>query len=233
MGKDISIILPCYNEETIFEQSMRKILNLLQKTKFNYEIVLVDDFSKDNTRELIKKTAAGNKNIRYIFHEKNMGRGKTVSDGIRMASGRIAGYIDIDLEISEENILSHALAIEEGYDIAYADRITGLNMSNLMRHFLHAAYIMMVRVFLGFSFGDTNAGCKFFNRKKILPILEKVEDNHWFWDTEILLRGYGMGLKIKKIPVLYLKNEGKKSTVRTFSDTLYFMKKIMQYRGKI
>ncbi|MDO8428039.1 MAG: glycosyltransferase [Candidatus Diapherotrites archaeon] len=227
---DLSLILPCYNEESIFKDSMQTITQLLNKTKYNYEIILIDDQSKDNTPNLIKEIAKINPNIEYRLHTKNAGRGGVVMEGLKIARGKIAGYIDIDLEVPVENILSHALAIENGYEITYANRITKFEWHNIHRHIMHSIYIGLQKFLLQTKFNDTNAGCKFFNREKILPILNECKETHWFWDTEILIRSYFHNLKLKELPALYIPNSHKKSTVKKMSDTWYFIKKTMEFR---
>ncbi|MBI4182110.1 MAG: glycosyltransferase [Candidatus Aenigmarchaeota archaeon] len=231
--KDLSLVLPCYHEEQIFKASLDRIIRLLRATRLDVEVILVEDASKDNTPQLVREAARTYPEVRAIFHEQNQGRGRTVGDGIRAAKGRVVGYLDIDLEIREEHILSHYLAVREGADVAYADRITGLTIGNLPRHLLHVWYIGMLRLVLGCDLGDTNAGCKFFNRKAILPVLAQVQDGHWFWDTEILVRAQKAGLRLRKLPVVYLKNQQKKSTVRMFADTAYFLRKIFHVRGRL
>ena len=73
---------------------------------------------------------------------------------------------------------------------------------------------------------DTLAGCKFFKRDKILPILSKVKDNHWFWDTEIMVIAYYEGLELKEIPSVFLnieyKNRKSKASVITSTFDLFF-----------
>jgi len=230
---DLSLVIPCYNEEGVFSDSIRRIIDLLKLSKLDFEIVLVDDKSTDGTRELIKGVARKEKRVSYCFHGKNEGRGAAVRDGIKRARGRVVGYIDIDLEVPESNILSHYLEIERGCDVAYADRTTSSSMGVHPRTFMHVLYIYLTRFLLRFDFGDTNAGCKFFNRKKIIPVLECVKDGHWFWDTEILFRSRQAGLRMKRVPAIYVRNRKKKSTVRVFSDTVYFIKKIFQFSREV
>ena len=227
--KDLTLVVPCYNEEKIFVQSVERILDLLRLSRLDFELLLIDDKSADKTAAFIRKAAAADHRIVPFFHERNRGRGATVTEGIRKAAGRVVGYIDLDLEISESNILTHYLAIREGYDVVYADRITPVSLAVHPRTLLHFLYIAFTSFFLNHSFGDTNAGCKFFRTEKIRPILQTVADEHWFWDTEILYRARRAGLRIKRLPVLYIRNKNKKSTVKIFSDTVYFFRKVLQF----
>lgn len=125
MKYDLSLVIACYNEELILEKSMEEIFEILDSTIFSYEIIFVDDVSKDRTRELIDKIIKRHKdkNFKKIFHEINTGRGGAVADGIRISEGEIVGFIDIDLEVHARYIPSCVIAIKDGYDIATAFRI--------------------------------------------------------------------------------------------------------------
>ena len=80
---------------------------------------------------------------------------------------------------------------------------------------------------------DTEAGYKFFRRKKILPVLKQVKDKRWFWDTEIIALGYLNGLKIKEIKVLFKRRSDKTSTVNLFRDTLEYIWSLLVFRSQM
>ncbi|MFH1391982.1 MAG: glycosyltransferase [Candidatus Diapherotrites archaeon] len=229
---ELSLILACYNESGIFNDSMKKIEEFFKNWKYSYELIFVDDKSTDNTAELIKKFAKGKKNVKTFFHEKNQGRGKTVSDGIKKANGKIVGFVDVDLEVPIEQTLSLIEAIKNGSDIAIGKRIYVTKPKYIHRHILSKAYSLLSKVMLAHPFFDTEAGCKFFNRKKILPFLSQTKENHWFWDTEIVLRPYFAGLKIIEVPVLFIKNENAASTVKIFADTINYLKNLWKYSAE-
>ena len=128
---DISMIIPCYNEGEVIEKNIPRIEEIMQATKYSYEIILYDDGSTDGTREIGPRLAEKSKNIIWKEHPENSGRGKTVSDGLKLAKGRISGFIDMDLEVPPEYILPLVLEIEKGADIAMASRMEYSNMGNL------------------------------------------------------------------------------------------------------
>jgi glycosyltransferase involved in cell wall biosynthesis len=86
---DVSLVIACYNEAVVLEESIRQIIQILDNSRWTYEIIFVDDCSQDNTRDIIDKLVAQykNKNFRKLFHKRNMGRGRTVADGFRIARG--------------------------------------------------------------------------------------------------------------------------------------------------
>src|SRR3990167_2995364 len=97
---DLSLIIHCYNEGPTFEKSVNKIIRELKKINLSWEIIFVEDKSADDTKKTVEKLTKQYKNSRAIFHKKNEGRGKSVSDGIKTAKGDICGYLDVDLEVS-------------------------------------------------------------------------------------------------------------------------------------
>lgn len=231
---DLSLVLACYNEGEVLSKNLGEIKETLGNTKYSYEIILIDDCSKDNTKQKIKDFAKNNSNIKCIFHEKNEGRGKTITDGIKEAKGKIVGFIDVDLEIGPHYIPPLVQAIKEGNDVAIAYREYIVNANTLFyRWIAHKGYRFLVKKLLKAEIKDTETGCKFFNRKKILPILDEIRDKFWFWDTEIIIRSYYKGLKIKEIPVIFIRNPSSPSTVKFFRDIKRYFMNLMKFRREL
>lgn len=231
-GPELSLILACYNEAEIFDESAQKIVDFLEKHGYSYELIFVEDKSRDKSRELVERFVKGRAKTKAIFHAENTGRGRAVSDGIRAAKGKIVGFIDIDLEVPIEQVVPLIDGIRAGADVAIGKRIYVTKLLFIHRHVLSRAYSLMSRVALGHNFSDTEAGCKFFNRRKILPFLSQAKTSHWFWDTEIVLRPYFAGLRVAEIPVLFIKNEKAQSTVKIFSDSVDYLKNLWKYSGE-
>ncbi len=235
---DLSLVIACYNEELVLEQSIKEILQVLDSTRYTYELIFVDDCSQDGTRKIIDELVSKYKDkpgrslrsIKKIFHLENQGRGQTVADGFRQAEGRVVGYIDIDLEAHARYIPSMSIAIDNGADIAVGWRIYKLQLRTLHRAISSKTYIALVNRLLHTRLKDTETGYKFFNREKILPILDEVEDKRWFWDTEIMVRAYYKQLKIEEIPILFIKRYEVPSTVRFFRDSWEYLIKLLKFR---
>jgi len=231
---DFSLILACYNEGATFEKSVREIVSVLNNLiKWNWEIMFVEDKSTDETKKSVEKLVSEIKNSRAIFHTKNEGRGKSVSDGIRTAKGIICGYLDVDLEVSASYIPLFIEEIEKGYDMVVGKRFYESNFRSVARFIASRVYAFAVKQILNIPIEDTEAGYKFFKRYRILPILSSVHDKHWFWDTEICARAYWKGLKITQVPVLFVKRIDKKSTVRLIPDSWNYVIKLLKFRSQV
>lgn len=228
-----SLILPLYNEGPSLKETINKIFQTLQKLKENWEVILVEDKSTDNTLKTIQQLLPSLKNTRLIIHKENQGRGKTVSDGILSAKGKIVGFLDVDLEISSEYIPIFIKEIEKGADVVVGNRFYENNLSALTRVLSSKGYKLIVHTLLHLPIDDTESGYKFFRRDKIIPILSKVKSKGWFWDTEICARSYWADLKVSQIPVLFIRRVDKKSTVRLIPDTLSYLKSIYKFRTQI
>src|SRR5579859_6315852 len=102
----LSLILPCYNEAEHFNKSATTILSTLKKSRFDFEIIFVEDKSVDRTKKLIEQFIASHPKepLRVIYHLRNMGRGQSVIDGILKAKKNIVGFMDIDMEVSPIHI---------------------------------------------------------------------------------------------------------------------------------
>lgn len=224
---DFSLILPCYNEELIFDHSVKLIIDTLQDSRYSFEILFVDDGSVDATRKRIQKACRIYPFCTYIFHPHTIGRGGSVADGIRRSRGEVVGYIDIDCEVSPVYLPRMISLIKSGIaDIVVGTRIYRTGFSSLVRFFASVGYKMMVGFLFKTKGIDTESGYKVLNKKKFLPVLTEIQSTGWFWDTECIVLSQKKGLRIVGIPVLFIRRFDKKSTVHVIHDSWEYIKNI-------
>lgn len=231
---DVSLILACYNEREIFTDSVRRIIKALSQTDYTWEIIFVEDQSRDNTAALIKKVLEKypRLNLSAVFHTTNQGRGKSVVDGFLKAQGKSVGFIDIDLETGEWYLPKFIDTLEQGADAAIAWRVYDLALWSLPRWLATKGYIWLRKALLGLPYQDTEGGYKFFKRQKIVPLLKKVTNPGWFFDTEIMALCFKQRLKVKEIPVAFVRNPHKTSTVRLIPDSLNYLWNLIKFSRK-
>ena len=231
----VSVVLACYNEEEILLSSFAEIKDTLDGLGRPYEIVFVDDVSRDRTRDLIASIVAAHPDVRIqvLLHEANRGRGATVTDGFRAARGEIVGYLDVDLEVHARYIPALVRAIEKGADVATVRRIYAFQIRSLDRYVMSRGYSFLVRKMLEAPIHDTETGYKFFRREPLLPVLDEIEDGGWFWDTEFMVRAWRRGLRIEEIPGAYVRRSDKTSTVSGLRDSVDYFRKLTRFRGQL
>ena len=230
---DLSIILALYNEGPTLKESVNKIVGVLKSLKRSWEIIFVEDKSTDQTREVVEKLAKEIAGSKIIYHPKNQGRGKSVGDGISAARGSICGYLDVDLEVSADYIPIFVSEVEKGFDMTVGKRFYESGLRAFPRFIASKTYANLVKLLLKIPIEDTEAGFKFFRRSKVLPILAQTDDRGWFWDTEICARAFWAGVKISQVPVLFVRRNDKKSTVRLVPDTWAYITKIIKFRSRV
>ncbi len=231
----LSLIVPCYNEESHLAKNLKKLKQVLDSLVYEYEIIILDDASRDKTvaiaEDFIKLNNSAD-NIKFIRQVENQGRGKTVSDGIMVASGGIVGFIDVDFSTSPWYIPALVAGIRDGTDVIIGQRVYKLKLKVLHRWILSKGYKFLVEIFLGMDLGDTESGCKFFNRDKIIPILSQVKDQRWFWDTEIIARSRLARLSIRELPTVFIR-ESLYTTVKIFTDSWKHFVNLIKLRKEI
>ncbi len=229
---DFSLILACFNEVDVFASSVERIVETLRHSKRSYEIIFVDDKSRDATRDLIAKACKKYPHTSAVFHRTNCGRGKTVADGFMRAKGEVIGFIDIDCEVGPEYIPQLvSLILERKADVAIGKRIYRSSTGSLIREILSRGYQWLSDILVGTGGLDTETGYKFFRRSSILPLLAKTVHTGWFWDTEIMIRAKRAGLTICEVPVLFLRRFDKQSSVNIIRDTADYLLNLWSFRA--
>ena len=160
---DCTLILAAYNEGPTLEASVLKIIKVLRETRLKWEIIFVEDKSTDATRKTVEKIVKGNVNYRAIYHRENMGRGKSVADGISAAKAPICGFLDVDCEISPSYIPLFVKELKNGADLVVGRRFYEKGWKSISRVAASKIYAELVKKLLGLPIDDTETCFKFFH----------------------------------------------------------------------
>jgi glycosyltransferase involved in cell wall biosynthesis len=215
----VSIVFPAYNEVNFLDSAVEKASATLDKFTHSYEIIIAEDGSTDGTAEHAEEIAQKNPKVKHIHRDARQGRGKALNNAFKQSRGEVIVYMDLDLATDLKHLqpLVEAVAFE-GYDFATGSRL--MPESKVERTFKRTlsskSYNFLVRHMLGSKLHDHQCGFKAFKREPALKLLDEVQDNHWFWDTEIFVRAARKGYKIKEIPVEW--KSGAKTKVNMFKD---------------
>lgn len=201
---------------------------------YTFEVIFVEDASTDKTKEYILQIEKKFADIRYVFHKKNTGKGRSIADGVKIARGKFIGHIDIDMEVSAEYISALLSELEKGSDVALVRR--KVKFSGISKFLIRDAAGMLhrtvVQVLLDIPKTDVQSGCKFFRREVLLFLLEKTGSPGWFFDVELITHAHHSGFSIKQLPGYYIRSKKKKSTVNLFSDGLEQLKNLVKFAKK-
>lgn len=165
----ISVIIPLLNEEESLPELTSWIDNVMQKNNFVYEVILVDDGSKDNSWEVIRQLSTQNKNIKGISFNRNYGKSAALQIGFQEAKGKVVITMDADLQDSPEEIPElYQMITEQKFDLVSGwkkerhDPITKTVPTKLFNY--------MTRLFSGIKLHDFNCGLKAYNNKVVKSI---------------------------------------------------------------
>ena len=217
--KEISVVVPCYNEAAVIYSNVKKLRAYLQDAFDAFEIIVVNDGSRDGTtKELARlKDEMG---IRVINHPVNEGKGKSVKDGVLSSRYSVILFLDADLAIPIEELAGFLVQLHEGYDIIVASRfVSGATLVSPVlwyRRILEIGFRWLRTIIVGDrEVKDTQCGFKLFRREKGLSIFRMMTINRFAFDSEIIYLAKKLGCKVKEMPVA-LQNPQTSSVRLTF-----------------
>ena len=211
----LSIIIPVYNEENTIKKILQRVKNA-KSANMPKEVIVIDDFSGDSTRSILKRI--NDRQIQIFYHEKNMGKGAAVRTGLKNASGDIILIQDADLEYSPEDYPKLLKPIiDKKADVVYGSRIGAIrkNIRNMYKlHYIGNLFLtLMTRLLYRTKLSDMETGYKVFRKEAIRGI--KIKSNRFDFEPEITAKILKMGVKIHEVPVSFdgrKFGEGKKIT---------------------
>jgi glycosyltransferase involved in cell wall biosynthesis len=213
-GPEVSAIIPVFNDRASLEVALNVSLETLSGITGAFEILVAEDGSTDGSTEFVRQFEARDCRVRLLHQDARQGRGRALNRAIRESRGAIVCYYDVDLATDMNYLPSLIAAVRDGSDISTGSRL--LPASDIVRtegrEIASRSYNFLVRLFLSSRIYDHQCGFKAFRRERILPLLPAIRSNHWFWDTEILVRAQRAGYRVSEFPVRW--RAGKGTTVR-------------------
>lgn len=208
----LSVIIPAYNEEKRLPRTLEEIDRYLSKQNFDYEILVVNDGSKDKTAEIVQSLTSVIKNLKLIDNKINQGKGAVVRQGMLQAKGDFRLFTDADNSTSIDQIEKMWPEFDRGFDIVIGSRdIKGAILDPpqpfLRNVILGEGFKLYRKITIGlWSIQDTQCGFKCFKKEAAEKIFPKCKIDRFAFDPEILVVAKKLGFKIKEIPV-YWKND--------------------------
>lgn len=235
MKRELSIVVPAYEEEERLGESIRKILSYVGDKGIAAELIVVDDGSRDRTADVAKQVCSEFENLetKVIRYELNRGKGFAVKTGLLAASADIALFSDADLStpIEELHKLIDPIAAGE-CDVAFGSRALDRSLIGTHQPWRREqggkVFNLVVRLMTGMPFWDTQCGFKAFDLVKFRPLLEVMKIDRFGFDVEFLYVARLHGLRLQEIPVRW--NNDERSKVSVIRDSIRMFDEVRQIR---
>lgn len=225
MKDSFSIIVPAFDEELRIADSLLKIITFIEAERLDAELIVVDDGSKDKTAETAAKVCAAFPEIqsRIIRYDENRGKGYAVKTGLLAARYDTAIFTDADLSTPIEEIFKLIDPIDRGeVDIAFGSRAMDRSLIGVRQSWRREqggkVFNLIVRIFTGLPFSDTQCGFKAFNMVKFRPLLSLMRIERFGFDVEFLFVSRFRGLRLKEVPVRW--NHDERTKVNVLRDSV-------------
>ena len=214
MGKKLSLVVPVFNEQEVMPESFRRTKAAMDAMGYPYEIIYVDDGSRDGTWEILSQIAAENAQVTALRFSRNFGHQLAVTAGMDAADGDAVIIMDADLQDPPEVIADMVKAWEQGADIAYGKRLKR-HGETMMKKFTAWCYYRLLSAMSAYPIPLDTGDFRLLDRAVADKFRELREHNRF-------LRGMSAWMGYNAVPVEYVRHE------RAAGKTKYSLKKMLK-----
>jgi dolichyl-phosphate beta-glucosyltransferase len=223
---ELSVVLPAYNEARVIETRLELLRQHLHERERSWEIIVVDDGSRDETSEKVAAAARSEPSLRLVKLPANRGKGAAVARGMEAARGSVVAVTDADLSYALADLDAATFAVRNGADVATGNRDhpdSRINLPFRMFPYLVRRWVAgrlfktLVRILFRLDFPDTQCGLKAFSRRAVETLPPRLRTPRYLADIEMLLAARRLGLEVVQIPV-HLRYLSAGSSVRLLAD---------------
>ncbi len=207
----LDVVIPVYNEERDLAPNITKLRDfLVQSCPYRWRIVIANNASTDRTLEIAQALAEQYPGEVTYIHLEEKGRGRALKRAWLASTADVVCYMDVDLSTNLRHLMPLVEPIFAGrYHIAIGSRLMpGARVTRqLKREVISRAYNLIIKLmFPRRRFSDAQCGFKALSRQAVQDLVPYIQDNHWFFDSELLLRAEQCGYKIWEVPVEWIED---------------------------
>ena len=230
MNKEkISVLIPAFNEEEKIITTIDETIKVLDGLGDDYEVVIIDDGSKDNTFGIVSKNLSNyNGKVRIEKYSKNMGKGYAIKYGFNFVTGDYILFLDADMDLHPSQIMNFLKLMEEHKaDVVMGSKRHKDSVVNYpkSRKILSNGYYLLIKILFGLPVKDTQTGFKLFRYEALKNGISRIIVKRYAFDLELLVVLHKLGYKITECPIYlkpsrrYYNRIGLKDIYNTFIDT--------------
>jgi dolichyl-phosphate beta-glucosyltransferase len=228
----LSVVVPAYNEEQRLPRTIEEIERYLDGKGVRYELILVDDGSKDGTRQVMDTAAERNQKVRVEALPANRGKGRALASGVAVARGDQVLVTDADLSTPIEELEKLEAALQCGAGVAIGSRsVKGSRVEipqPAYRVLMGKVFNLIVQVVLLPGIWDTQCGFKLFRADVAGPVFAALTTDGFGYDPEVLFLAKRRGVRIAEVPVVWRNSAPTK--VMPFRSSLDMFKHVVRVR---
>lgn len=227
----LSVIIPAYNEETRLPATLKSTINFLKEKPYQWEILVVDDGSKDNTANLVRAMSITQPNVKLLQYGTNRGKGYAVRYGMTRGVGEYRLFMDADNSTTIDHFDKFFPYFTHGYDAVIGSRdVAGAKIA------VHQAWWkeklgdlgnLWIQFWAVPGIKDTQAGFKVFTARATNDVFPKLTIDRWGFDVEALAVARHLGYKISEQPIKWVNDPNSKVSPSAYLEVL---KEVVQVR---
>jgi glycosyltransferase AglD len=233
---DLSLFVPCYNEEKRLQKNITAIYHAMQNLGKTFELVIVDDGSRDSTSRIAKILASMYPEVLHLRYENGPSRRENLGIALRTARGSIVSFMDLDLSVPLSYLDQLITSVEKGNDISTGSRYKGQRAKRkFIRRIVSGVYNVFMHYYFGSEIVDHQCGFKAFKKEKLFVLLDAMGYDEkfvrgWFWDAELMIRAQRTSCVIDEFSVEW--TFGKQSSF-DFGRELQMLPYVLRLRFRI
>ena len=198
--KMLSVIIPAFNEGHHIHVNLQQVFETLKE--FDFEIIVVDDGSSDNTFEESQRAKAAGFRVRAVRHPVNKGKGAALFYGFQFAAGEFIAFLDADLEIHPQYVKTFLQRLHEtNADLVIGTKLPKLGQMPFLRRIMSLVYREFVSLLFGLSLRETQTGIKLFRREVLEDCVPRLRVSRFAFDVELMVAAARFGYRIIEYPV--------------------------------
>lgn len=223
----LTILVPCYNEELVIENTIEELLNWVSKQTFYIEIVFINNNSSDKTGEILARLSTKKEII--VTNESIQGKGAAIKKGVLKSNFEKILILDADLsaDVSQANNIDF---LEDNF-VVIGSRVLGTQRNTpFLRFVLGTFFNFIIRRLFKFNYLDTQCGFKYISSSRVKRIFKNISSEGFLYDIDLIHQAKIFNLKIEEQPVDY--NFNRNSSISLFKDSFTIVKDIYHLRKK-